>query len=171
MRAAQLLCEGMDLPGALAQAWSEAAAQEELEELRWKEEQLTRSVQRVLMSWPDFEEEHVRAALKEACDDEDQAIDMLLGGYRAPLSAFAQSTPQKGTFSASKHEVASASPKEEFPALPARAVVPCARRSFTLGARSAWSRVRTVGGGHYRGSEDFPCLPPAVSKPLTRRKK
>lgn len=85
LRATQLLCsEGLSLDDALAQTEAELQAQKMVEDIQFKEMHTKSAVNRICISWSDFEESDIRAALLEACDDEDGAVDLLLGGYRTP---------------------------------------------------------------------------------------
>ena len=69
-----------------------------LKPLAWRIIGTKSAVNRIRMSWSDFEESDIRAALRESCDDEDGAVDLLLGGYRAPAD---QVQTQQQTFDAS----------------------------------------------------------------------
>lgn len=169
LRAAHLLCiEGLSLAQACAQADDEHKAQELLDEEHQQEQQIRMAVQRILMSWPEFEREDVRAALHDACNDEDAAIDLILGGYRKPCTAerMAQSMSGSKRFDQdpkpSPKRIEGRDPKpepiEEFPVLISGDMKSSRNStSCTLGRTSltAWSRPFNKA----RAAEDFPCLP------------
>lgn len=169
LRVAHLLCiEGLSLAQACAQADDEHKAQELLDEEHQEEQQMRMAVQRILMSWPEFEREDVKAAMHEVCNDEDAAVDLILGGYRNPCTA----EPMPKSMSGSKRlnqdpqpgpkriegRDTKPEPIEEFPVLISGEKKNSRHPSnCTLGRTSltAWSRPVNKA----RPVEDFPCLP------------
>lgn len=157
LRSAQLVSvEGLSVSKALAQADAERQAQELIEEANVKEEQEKIAAQRISISWPEFAEADIRAALRTCCDDEDAAIDILLGGFRVrtePHSCQASKT------SANHPRDKLGEKLDEYPLLyvtsaPGMDVAP---KSFTLGRPSSNAWVRRPKAKAM--NEDFPSLP------------
>ena len=161
LRAAQLLClDGLSVSEALEQADQERKIQEHIETERWEQEQRSAAVRRILIGNREFDEENVRAALCEACDDEDLALDMLYGGFQATCNR-----PQHHV------EVVPAAEKaqvvtDEFPAL-LKGTVTLATNP-AVACCTAWSR-RSVSRRQATYAEEFPCLPTPVPKPSVHR--
>lgn len=156
LRSAQLISiKGLSVAESLAQADVERQAQEMIEQAKIKEEQSNIAVQRVLISWPEFAEADVRAALCRCCDDEDAAIDLLLDGFRAqPELCSCQVSIAPTSHLHDKLEVE----REEYPRLSATSVpnMDIKPKSFTLGrtSRNAWVRKPKA----EPTCEDFPSL-------------
>merc|ERR1711976_731191 len=78
LRIVQLMDEeSLSLDKAEAQVKSELEAKSFFEAEQYEKEQNMLAVRRITISWPEFAVEDVGAALQEACDDEDAAIDLL----------------------------------------------------------------------------------------------
>merc|ERR1712176_1383878 len=142
MGSAQLISvEGLSIAKSLAQADAERQAQELIEEANIKEEQEKIAAQRISISWPEFAEADIRAALRTCCDDEDTAIDLLLGGFRVqiePHSCQASKTSVNHPRDKLGEEL------DEYPLLCVSSA-PCmdvASKSFTLGRPSSNAWVR-----------------------------
>lgn len=152
-RAAQFLCnESLSIRDALAQADRDALAQAEqecVEDARWEEEQDSISMRRIQISFPEFDEDDVRSALREAFDDEDLAIDMLHGGYRAPHQVYTRSKQAQVEI-------------EEFPSLLRPAASSCSNNLTAWSKRAAAATKRASAGGC---AEEFPGLPAAAPAP------
>lgn len=162
LRLVQLIClEALSVAESLAQADAERQAQEMIDEEKIKKEQENLAVQRVWISWPEFAETDIRAALRTTCDDEDAAIDLLLDGFRAqPEPRRCQASSTSVNHPPDELE----EPREEYPRLCSTSAlnVDNAPKSFTLGrtSRNAWVRkpeAKAMG-------EEFPSLP--ALKPL-----
>jgi len=162
VRVAQLLClEGLPLADALGQADAERQAQEEVEAASAKKEQEKLARRRILVSWPQFEEADAEAALREAFDDEDAAIDLLLGGFRAPVMKPSLELQRSSCNEQDKV-------KEEYPSLPADSNSVAKPPPILLGSQrnaNRWERRRVV--EDVKVVEAFPSLP--ASRPLNRK--
>jgi len=168
LRAAQLLCvEGLNLDAALAQADAEKQAQEQVEAANWKESQTKMAMRRILLNWPQFDDVDVREALREACDDEDEAVDMLLGGYRAPRVVVQPVLEPRA-----REPVSQPVAREAFPSLLTNPAASAKQaRGFALkGGASSWTKAAS----HRRHGvapscpEAFPGLPEPSQKPAAR---
>mmetsp|Transcript_128625 Transcript_128625/g.333473 ORF Transcript_128625/g.333473 Transcript_128625/m.333473 type:complete len:284 (+) Transcript_128625:77-928(+) len=167
LRAAQLLCvESLDLEAALAQADAERQAQEDAEVVAWKENQESMAVRRIKLNCPEFDDADVRAALREACDDEDEAADLLLQGYRAPLAA-AHPVPRPQ----SPKPESQPAEREDFPSLLTNPAAPArSSRGLALNGKGSWTRAATHRQQQVSPScsEAFPGLPEPSPKPAAR---
>mmetsp|Transcript_67385 Transcript_67385/g.171018 ORF Transcript_67385/g.171018 Transcript_67385/m.171018 type:complete len:265 (+) Transcript_67385:78-872(+) len=164
-RAAELLCtEGLALCTALAQADTERKAQEAFEEAHYHKMQLNMAVQRILLNWREFEEADICFALGEACNDEDEAVDLLLQGCRAPRAA-----PQDLRSAAPTVEQRQAEKKEKFPSLPCSGMHRIVRpQGIDLGARNTWTRsAASQCTDRLNLAEAFPGLPEPM-KPVAK---
>jgi len=168
LRAAQLLCvEGLNLEAALAQADAEKQAQEQVEAANWKESQTKMAMRRILLNWPQFDDADVREALREACNDEDEAVDMLLGGYRAPRVVVQPVLEPRA-----REPVSQPVAREAFPSLLTNPAASAKQaRGFALkGGASSWTKAAS----HRRHGvapscpEAFPGLPEPSQKPAAR---
>merc|ERR1739848_620905 len=113
-------------------------------------------MRRIRMSCPEFEDEDIRAALCEACDDEDAAMDMLFSGYRCHKAAHADV--------ADSQEHLEQVEREEFPALlPSIASLrPCSANSHsTTWCKRSTAARRCVGpcASVINSANEFPGLP------------
>eukprot|EP00933_Yihiella_yeosuensis_P006422 TRINITY_DN111116_c0_g1_i1.p1 TRINITY_DN111116_c0_g1~~TRINITY_DN111116_c0_g1_i1.p1 ORF type:complete len:267 (+),score=60.99 TRINITY_DN111116_c0_g1_i1:77-877(+) len=156
VRAAHLLCnEGLGLTKALEQADAERKAAEDQEATIAENEQVMLAVGRI-QCWHNFDEADIRAALCEACDDEDAAVDLLLTGYRAPQPV----EPVLPQVKAKEAVVV-----EAFPALPSHqqeSNVSCCLQSSNSW-RNSWDRRKKAAS---RSPEDeFPSLPEPLEAP------
>eukprot|EP00747_Dinoflagellata_sp_TGD_P162007 gnl/TRDRNA2_/TRDRNA2_179139_c0_seq1.p1 gnl/TRDRNA2_/TRDRNA2_179139_c0~~gnl/TRDRNA2_/TRDRNA2_179139_c0_seq1.p1 ORF type:complete len:270 (+),score=36.89 gnl/TRDRNA2_/TRDRNA2_179139_c0_seq1:86-895(+) len=165
IRVIQLLClENLSLTEALARADAERVEQERVEAECYQEEQRSLCVKRIRMSCPEFGDEDIRAALREACDDEDVAMDMLFSGFRCQKAAQAD---------VARTQQSQQVEKEEFPAL-----LPTAASLMSCSANSSstkWcKRSAAVGrslapcASVINSVEAFPALPAPTPRPQTR---
>lgn len=161
VRAVQLLCleaASLSLAEALAQADAEREEYERLEMAHQEERQQDMAVRRILINWSDFDEEDVRAALQEACNGEDEAIDLLHSGFHAPPRPRAQL--QRDSAAAMVKEAHSEVAQEDFPLLAGMATLHCDSGSWVGARRSAQRRGGPAPSPSELGScEEFPGLP------------
>merc|ERR1711920_298590 len=99
--------------------------------------QVQEAMRRVSMNWPEFADRDVRAALQEACDDEDGAVDLLLGGFRAPYEAVGSVPAATGPSSPSADVVAI----EEYPDLLSSAYPKTRSLALNVSNLSSWARA------------------------------
>jgi len=167
-RAAQLLMDGLSLPEALAQSDAELEAQTQLDKEADAEREECEVIHRIRMEWPEFDVQDVRSAVREVgVMFPDDAIEMLLNGYRAPCARPEPeekkcSKPSQPGKACKKEKVVE---HEEFPALPntAPARTACSK-TIHLGCAGGnrWSRVSGGPSGRtiaVSNVEDFPALP------------
>mmetsp|Transcript_65080 Transcript_65080/g.164021 ORF Transcript_65080/g.164021 Transcript_65080/m.164021 type:complete len:314 (-) Transcript_65080:276-1217(-) len=196
-RAARLLCEKrFSLEKALAKVDADMKDEKEAEDLAWQDREAKEAVGRVKQGCPeDCDDVDVLAALEEACGHEDSAVELLFGGYRAPVAA-----PQPAPQPQSPYEDADAdlhlqgylaplaapqpvrqphSPKparppaerEDFPPLPTNPAAPsnsswgCALNGKASCMRAATHRQQQVSLTY---SEVFPSLPDPLPKPAKK---
>jgi hypothetical protein len=164
-RAAQLLCEGQPLEGALAQADAELEEQCRFEDSQREQQRLKEAVHRIKIQWPEFEEQDIRAALTEECFDEEKAIDLMLTGFRAPCLQMGNlqrvidapvPVGTRGKLGTTKKEETEV--KEDYPALS------CRLPQQTC-AGLAWSRTSKQHPSDLTNENVFPGLPTPQQKP------
>lgn len=170
IRIAQLLClEGHSLVEACTQADREQKTHEMVEAACLKQQEERMAIDRILINWPDFYEQDVRAALHKTYDDEDQAIDLLLAGFCAPpaLPTFevsTLSTTQK--HQRKKVQEKKEQKKEQYPSLGLQTFMDVKHNSIILGStRGSWSINRVASGANAapeNTTNNFPSLPIAA---------
>jgi len=171
-RVAQLLLEdGLSLEAALAQADEERKEHERLEAAREEEAHFESVVRRVRVGFPEFQAEDVRAALRESCLNEDDAVDMLMMGYRA-ASLHKQDLQPADSAADSAARTVDTEEREEFPLLPTvdtASTIPS--RSKPCGGKWCSAQpARRSATADLSSADAFPALPaPCPPRPAVRR--
>jgi len=171
-RAAQLLLdERLSLEAALAQVDEECKEHERLEAARHEAEYFESLVRRVLASFPEFQAENVRAALRESCLDEDDAVDMLLAGYQAPSMHNPERQPTRERSAAENAaRTADTKEREEFPLLLAGSVSANLPSGKPCGGRwCSGQPTRRPAITNLSSTDAFPELPAPCPRPAVRR--